>query len=237
MITRMAAGLVVAVLLVFSGVAGAIAQDATPVASPVAVPEELPITLIPWVVTDEMRPAAAQCTIEPVDVSALADALIAAEPRPAPIVTDNLLVAIPALGPADQATIDGILATLTQFWACNNAGNRPAMVASFTPLGTADLYGLDLNAADEELRAAVEGALVPGDPRPEGEISGIDGIISIVALNDGRTAALVLNTDPRIAGGDQVLDLIIFIEQDGRFLVDEFVGDPFDQTPGYGVEN
>jgi hypothetical protein len=237
MITRLAAGLVVAVLLSFSGVAGVVAQDATPAASPVAVPEELPITLIPWVVTDEMRPTAAQCTIEPVDVVALGDALIAAEPRPAPIVTDNLLVAIPALGPADQATIDGVLATLTQFWACNNAGNRPAMVASFTPLGTADLYGLDLSAADEDLRAAVEGALVPGDPRSEGEISGIDGIISIVALNDGRTAALVLNTDPRIAGGDQVLDLIIFIEQDGRYLVDEFVGDPFDQTPGYGIEN
>ena len=237
MIARMATGLVVAIVLSFSGVAGVIAQDATPVASPVAIPEELPITLIPWVVTDEMRPTAAQCTIAPVDVAALADALIAAEPRPAPVVTDNLLVAIPALGPADQATIDGVVATLTQFWACNNAGNRPAMVASFTPLGTADLYGLDLNAVDEDLRAAVEVALVLGDPRPEGEISGIDGIISIVALNDGRTAALVLNTDPRIAGGDQVLDLIIFIEQDGTFLVDEFIGDPFDQTPGYGVEN
>jgi hypothetical protein len=236
MYARWVAGLVLAGFLAMTGVANGIAQDATPVATPEAVLEDIPVTLIPWVVTDEMRPLASQCTIEPADVGAIADALIAADPRPAAAVTANLLVAIPALGPADQAAIDGVLATLTQFWACNNAGNRPAMVANFTPLGVADLYAIDVSLPDDELRAVVEGSLVAAEPRPEGEISGIDGIISIVALNDGRTAALVLNTDPRIAGGDQVLDLIIFIEQDGRFLVDEFIGDPFDQTPGYGVE-
>jgi hypothetical protein len=232
------AGSILAVLAVLSLAGGLAAQEATPEASPIAVEDDLtvPITLIPWVVTDQMTPAAEQCTVEAVSTDDIADALIAAEPREDLPLTDNLLVSIPAQAVADQATIDSILDTLTQFWACNNAGNRAAMVAVFTPLGVADLYGIDLTQAEAELRSAVAGALTPGEPRPEEEISGIDGIISIVTLEDGRTAALVLNTDPRIAGGDQVIDLIIFIEQDGQYLVDAFVGDPFDLTPGYGYD-
>ena len=151
-------------------------------------------------------------------------------------MTDNGLIAIPAVGPADQPAITGVLTTLTQFWACNNAGNRPALVSVFTPQGIADLYGFDLELEDAELRALVAAALTPGEPRPEEEVSGIDGITSIVLLEDGRIAALVVNTDPRIAGGDQVTDLVIFVQQDGAYLIDEFIGDPFDQTPGYGHE-
>jgi hypothetical protein len=219
--------------------AGVSAQDrATPEASPVAVADDLtlPVSLVPWVVTDMMIPAAEQCTVEALSTDAVADSLIEIEPRDAPVLTDNLIVAIPAQGPADQATIDGVLATLTQFWACNNAGDRAAMVAVFTPHGVADLYAIDLSQAEADLRAAVASALTESEPRPAEELSGIDGIISIVALEDGRTAALVLNTDPRIAGGDQVLDLVILIEQDGQYLIDAFIGDPFDQTPGYGIE-
>jgi hypothetical protein len=238
MIMRWAAGLALALVLGMGAGAGVSAQEATPEASPVAVAEDLtlPVSLVPWVVTDMMIPAAEQCTVEALSTDAVADSLIELEPRDAPAVTDNLVVAIDAEGSADQATIDGVLATLTQFWACNNAGNRAAMVAVFTAHGIADLYAIDLSAAEADLRAAVATALTESEPRPAEELSGIDGIISIMALADGRTAALVLNTDPRIAGGDQVLDLIILIEQDGQYLIDSFIGDPFDQAPGYGYE-
>jgi hypothetical protein len=236
MIRYAMAGILFALVLGLLPSVAAVAQEATPEASPAAVEQELPVDLRAWVVTDMMIPNAAQCTAEGVSTDEIADALIAAEPREPLELTDNNLVAIPALGPADSATIDGVLATLTQFWACNNAGNRPAMVSVFTPNAIADLYGIDLTLSDADLRSVVAGALTPSDPRPEEEISGIDGILAITALSDGRVAALVLNTDPRIAGGDQVLDLIIFIEQGGQYLVDAFVGDPFDQTPGYGFE-
>jgi hypothetical protein len=239
MIMRWAAGLALALVLGMGAAAGVAAQDrATPEASPVAVAEDLtlPVSLVPWVVTDMMIPAAEQCTVEALSTDAVADSLIEIEPRDDAALTDNLLVTIEAQGPADQATIDGVLATLTQFWACNNAGNRAAMVAVFTPQGISDLYGIDLSLAEADLRAAVATALTESEPRPAEETSGIDGIISIVALEDGRTAALVLNTDPRIAGGDQVLDLIIFVDENGQYMIDSFIGDPFDQTPGYGVE-
>ncbi|MBX3069240.1 MAG: hypothetical protein KF883_01930 [Thermomicrobiales bacterium] len=239
MIRNAIAGLVLAASVVVTGAAGTLAQNATPEASPVAVADELliPIDLVPWVVTDQMSPTAEQCTVDPVSTDDVADALIAIEPRGEPALTDNLLVEIAATGPPAQGVIDGVLETLTQFWACNNAGDRPAMVAVFTAQGIAELYGIDLELSDADLRAVVAASLTRGEPRPAEEVSGIDGIISIVMLQDGRVAALVVNTDPRIAGGSQVLDLIILANQGGRYLIDSFIGDPFNLTPGYGIDN
>lgn len=236
MIRSSIAGLMLAAIAGISMISGIAAQEATPEASPVAVAEELsvPVDLIPWVVTDPMIPTAEQCTVEPASTDDVADQLIAAEPRGEVPVTENFLAELPATGPAGEGVIDGVLATLTQFWACNNAGNRPAMVAVFTAYGIADLYGIDLELGDADLRAAVAASLTPGDPRPPEEISGIDGIISIVMLEDGRVAALVVNTDPRIAGGSQVLDLVIMVNEGGTYLIDTFLGDPFNLTPGYG---
>lgn len=224
------------------------AQDATPEATAVSVTPvtagetaatpaaAVPVTLTAWVVGDQVSPISEQCTAPAASTDETADQLATLDPRPDPALTNNGLIAIPAVGPADQTSISGVLATLTQFWACNNAGNRPALVSVFTPQGVADLYGFDLDLGDAELRALVAAALTPGEPRPVEEVSGIDGITSIVLLEDGRIAALVVNTDPRIAGGDQVTDLIVFVQQDGAYLIDEFIGDPFDQTPGYGHE-
>lgn len=236
MIRNVIAGLALAAAAVLGTTAGILAQEATPEASPVAVAEEIqvPVDLVPWVVTDQMSPTAEQCTVEPASTDEVADSLINAEPSGELELTDNQLVAIAATGPPAQGVIDGVLATLTQFWACNNAGNRPAMVAVFTAQGIADLYSIDLELDDAELRAVVAAALTPGEPRPAEELSGIDGIISIVMLEDGRVAALVVNTDPRVAGGSQVLDLVIMVNQGGAYLIDNFIGDPFNLTPGYG---
>lgn len=236
MIRNVIAGLALAAAAVLGTIAGSLAQEATPEASPVAVAEEIqvPVDLVPWVVTDQMSPTAEQCTVEPASTDEVADSLINAEPSAELVLTDNQLVAIAATGPPAQGVIDGVLATLTQFWACNNAGNRPAMVAVFTAQGIADLYSIDLDVDDAELRAVVAAALTPGEPRPADELSGIDGIVSIVMLDDGRVAALVVNTDPRVAGGSQVLDLVIMVNQGGAYLIDNFIGDPFNLTPGYG---
>lgn len=234
-----ASGLLLAVLMMGLSTSFAAAQDATPVAAdePAATPvAAIPVTLGAWVVGDEASPLAVQCTAPAASTDETADQLTALDPRPEPALTDNGLIAIPAVGPADQTAINGVLTTLTQFWACNNAGNRPALVSVFTPQGIADLYGFDLELGDAELRALVAAALTPGEPRPAEEVSGVDGITSVVLLEDGRVAALVVNTDPRIAGGDQVTDLIILTEVDGEYMIDEFIGDPFDQTPGYGHE-
>jgi hypothetical protein len=228
-----AAGLLLAGLIFAAGVA---AQEGTPVASPATEATPIPAELVAWSVGDPVAPAASQCTAAPASTDDVAASLLELESRRTPALTANGVIAIPAVGPADQPAIDGVLATLMQFWACNNAGQRAALVSTLTPQGIAELYNLDLSAGEEAVRAGVAAALTPGEAREAGDVASIDGIPSVVNLDDGRIAALVLNTDPAIADGDQVLDLFIFIEQDGTYLVDSFVGDPFDMTPGYGFE-
>jgi hypothetical protein len=219
---------------------GSFAQDATPEATPQASPEGVASSttavLGAWAVTDPFSPGPEQCTAEGASTDEVAAEILALESRVDPALTSNGVVEILAGAPADQGAIDGVLATLTQFWACNNAGSRASLVSVMTPQGVAELYDLDLSAGEEAVRAGVAAALTPGEPRPAEELAGIDGIPSIVQLEDGRVAALVLNTDPAIAGGDQVLDLFIFVNQDGQYMVDSFIGDPFDMIEGYGFE-
>ena len=185
---------------------------------------------------DPVAPAASQCTAAPASTDDVAASLLELESRRTPALTANGVIAIPAVGPADQPAIDGVLATLTQFWACNNAGQRAALVSTLTPQGIAELYDLDLSAGEEAVRAGVAAALTPGEPREPESWPASTAFRRSSTLDDGRIAALVLNTDPAIAEGDQVLDLFIFIEQDGAYLVDSFVGDPFDMIPEYGFD-
>ena len=83
---------------------------------------------------------------------------------------------------------------------------------------------------------AVAAALDNSGDRPQEEWASVDGVITIEYLGDGRTGALVLNTDPYVNDGDQVLDLFIFVNVNGVFQVDSVVFDPFDLSPGYGYE-
>jgi hypothetical protein len=214
----------------------AVAQDeeATPDASPPATPA--PVVLTAWAVSDPVRPEPSQCTVEPASTDEVAESLLALESRSPIELTSSGIVGIAATAPADGATVDGVLDTLTQFWACNNAGNRAALVAGMTPSGIADLYDLDLTADEATVRAAVAAALTPGEPRTSEELASIEGVISVVQLKDGRIAALVLNSDPRIAGGAAVQDLFVFEAQSGQYLIDGFVGDPFDTIDGYGYD-
>jgi hypothetical protein len=78
--------------------------------------------------------------------------------------------------------------------------------------------------------------LVNSGDREEGTEASIDGVLSIAFLGDGRTGALVLNTDPFVNNGLPVLDLFIFVNQNGVYQVESVIFDPFDLTPGYGFE-
>ena len=63
------------------------------------------------------------------------------------------------------------------------------------------------------------------------------GIVSALRVSGGgRTGALVLNTDPFVNNGLPVLDLFVFVNQNGVYQVDSVIFDPFDLTPGYGFE-
>ncbi len=177
-----------------------------------------------------------ECTADAVDVSTLAGSLA----TPIPVAGSNLTSAgiqeLQVTGLADAATIDGVLETLTLFWACTNAGNRPAVASLMTPAAVSQFYGIDLSLSGAELDDAVAAALDNSGDRPEGERASIDGVLTIEYLGDGRTGALVLNTDPYVNNGLPVLDLFVFVNLNGVFQIDSVIFDPFDLTPGYGFE-
>lgn len=212
----------------------ALAQDATPTA--VDTPESAAATLKPWVVEEPFTPPPDECTAGAVDIATLSNALATPIPVTAPNLTSHGLEAMHVTGLADAPTVAGVLDTLTLFWACTNAGNRPAVASLMTPAAVSQFYGVDLSLSGAELTSALEAALINSGDRPEEDWASIDGVLTIEYLGDGRTGALVLNTDPYVNDGDQVLDLVIFVNLNGVYQVDSFVFDPFDLTPGYGYE-
>jgi hypothetical protein len=224
----------IALLVALLSAVPVLAQDATPVAqgSPAAVAEELR----PWVVSDPFVPAPDECTADAIDVTSLATSLATPIPVAGPNLTSAGIEAMNVTGLADAATIEGVLDTLTLFWACTNAGNRPAVASLMTPAAISQFYGIDLSLSGAELEDAVTAALSNSGDRPDGERAFIDGVLTISYLGDGRTGALVLNTDPYVNNGLPVLDLFVFVNLNGVFQVDSVVFDPFDLTPGYGFE-
>jgi hypothetical protein len=233
--TRALASLAIALMAAVLSIAPALAQDATPVAEEepaAAVAEELR----PWVVSDPFTPAPDECTVDAVDLDSLAGTLATPIPVVAADVTSAGINAMDVTGLADAATIDGVIDTLTLFWACTNAGNRPAVAALMTPSAVSEFYGIDLSLTGDALAEAVANALVNSGDREEGTEAWIDGVLTISYLGDGRTGALVLNTDPFVNNGLPVLDLFVFVNLNGVYQVDSVIFDPFDLTPGYGFE-
>ncbi len=226
--------LAIALLAVMVLAAPALAQDATPVAeeSPAAVSDQLR----PWVVGEPFTPLPDECTVDPIDITQMTTSLATPIPVRAEELTAHDIEALAVTGLADAATVSGVVDTLTLFWACTNAGNRPAVAALMTPGAVSQFYGIDRSLSGQDLDDAVASALANSGDRPDDERASIDGVLTIVYLGDGRTGALVLNTDPYVNDGDQVLDFFIFANLNGVFQVDSVVFDPFDLTPGYGYE-
>jgi len=232
--TQTLASLAVVLMAAFLSIAPAHAQDATPEAeeAPAAAAEELR----PWVVSDPFTPAPDECTVDAIDVASLAGSLATPIPVVAADLTSFGINAMEVTGLADAATIDGVIDTLTLFWACTNAGNRPAVAGLMTPAAVSEFYGIDLSLTGAELEDAVANSLVNSGDREAGTEASIDGVLTISYLGDGRTGALVLNTDPFVNNGLPVLDLFVFVNLNGVYQVDSVLFDPFDLTPGYGFE-
>jgi len=215
-------GLSIAITVLLGGMASlapqASAQSATPVAGLNIDPEN--------------------CTTEPIstdDASALLATPVAAPALP---LTGNGIVALPVGEPADAQTAADIEAVVSQLWSCNNARDKARVLGLFTDqaiqesFGSAEGSSWDLAA----LRADVAAALTPGDPRSEEEWASVDGLVSVTVLEDGQIGVLILNSDPFVQDGDQVLDYFQFAQSEGAYLVSSFVLDPFDLTLDYGFE-
>jgi hypothetical protein len=166
------------------------------------------------------------CTVEPIDVEAVLNTLVAtpASEAASPIA-DDATATPPSGEPADEEIVAGVEETVRQFVACTNAVDRARLYGLFSPEWFILVSGLSPNDVPEPaliptIAARVETRLAGATPVAEEDLTGLVEIRDVVVLDDGRVAATVVTDGPEGAGES----LFIFLEQDGVFLVD-FVGD------------
>lgn len=191
--------LVFAVLTVLGGTAPVLAQ--------VASPPALPLT-----------PDPTACTVEPRLVDFFAQFIgTPAVPSSPPTTAPAEPFQLPAGDPANSETIAMVLDTLYQLGACLNAGELLRYAGVFTD--------------DFWRREFVQfGPVVAGDlatlgvtPRAlpdQGQVT-LLAVVEARVLDDGRVAALVDITDPFGNPPGPTRYAWVFVEQDGRWLIDE----------------
>jgi hypothetical protein len=228
-IVRIRFGALVFAVLLASAIGGTVYAQGTPTPGG---------ALTPYTFSPPFAPAPDQCTTTAISTDTAASLLATPVAAVTPPVTDHGIVALPSGVPADEATTTAVDAVLTQLWACNNARNKAAILTLMTDQAIqqsfGDTSGESFDMAD--LRADVAVALTPGEPRTTDELASIDAVASVLQQSDGQVGVLVLNTDPTVADGDQVLDYFAFVSDGGTWKVSNVVLDPFDLTPNYGFE-
>lgn len=182
----------------------------------------------------------ANCTTERISTDDMA--MVVATPAPESLlglsVSENGVAELPGGTPATADELAVVTATIDQLWACNNARDKAAVFALFTDEAIQDTVGASGGASWDaaDLRANVAAELTPGDPRAAEDWASVDAIVSATTYDDGQIGVLILNTDPLVADGDQVLDYFRFTMVDGVAIVSGVLLDPYDLTPDYGFE-
>lgn len=209
--SSMLIGLVLFALLTLGVGNSAAAQDTT----------ALPVT-----------PDPAECTAEPVTLDELL-ALTGATPIPGTpsggmeeeTAATPEAFALPEGEPADDETVAAVTDTLRETLACINTGNFLTSYAFFSDdFKRRDLEEFPITEADVPFFAATPEAL------PAEMHASLLAVREARVLEDGRVGALVETIFPDEAPGPQV-DFIIFVQEDGRWLLDEIIEDLEAQYP------
>lgn len=200
--------LVSLLLLAAFGAAGmwslAAAQDASPVA---AATYSLPVAASPELCTAEPRP------IE--DYEALLGTPSAGELPPTVITAGTA---------ADQATVDRVIAALVEIGACQSAMNFRSLDSLYTDAGFLEESGGGMDQESFDFITAQH------EPLEEADWAVIYDVAAVQVLADGRIAAIA-QFGPE---GRYGVDLMIFVDQDGQLLIDQWVDEPFDVVPDLG---
>ncbi len=169
-------------------------------------------------------PDPAECTVEPRPMTffeqfigtptAEQEAAMAAmeEATPGPAFQ------MPEGEPADEATVAAVLETLTQLGACINAGD---FWGRYAAVFTEDYFRREFERfgpIPEEERAFM--AATP-EPLPAGSRVELLAIVDVRLLPDGRVAGLFDVQDPFAEPPGPSRFYWEFVEEDGRWLIDE----------------
>lgn len=174
-----------------------------------------------------------ECVAEPrayEDIAAILD--IEGEGVPAPALTQIT----PPLGEvADPETAISIKEAARHVLACFNAGDIPRAAGLMTENGVQRAYwGLTIDEENREL-ARTRIAATP-EPRAEEVLVRLITVTDVSTLPDGRVAAFVVLNEPLLPPAGPETLLFIFSNQDGRWLVDDWI-DFSIVPPDFGAES
>jgi hypothetical protein len=194
------AGALLGLLLMGLVAPGAGAQEATPA-------------------VDFVTPDPADCQVEPRTVEDLMAFVVTPQSGAASPVSAEATPAtasIPGGEPADAEVVAGVTATATELYACYNANAFLQVFALFTDDSMARSF------VAEGITA--EGVKLLGTPiPPQAKEDWMSVAVWDVRVRpDGRIGAFLVSRNPM--GGDAIsTDYSIFVERDGRYLIDEVV--------------
>jgi hypothetical protein len=196
-----------AALMVVIGAAPAVAQQASPAASPAAMTG---------------APDPADCTIAPRSYKNL-QALIASPVAAAPAATPAAPT-LPQGAPVDAQTQAAVLATIHEGVACINANKIMSLLAIYS-----DSF-VNRFLSGQSITKAQYDQLVTAPPLPPDKRTEIIAVKGLVKLPDGRVAVLIVGDDlsnPRPASPT----LFIMAQHDGTWQIDDFEKTPSAATP------
>jgi len=133
-------------------------------------------------------------------------------------------VEITAGTPADQTTIDGVITTLVQVFACLNAGDYLRLGGAYTDAGFVEDSGS--NGLTQEV---IDFIASPPQAVPIEDRDVLYGVFAVQVLADGRVAAIM----QRGKDGRGGVTLMLFAEEDARWLIDLWVDEPFLIRPDF----
>jgi hypothetical protein len=190
------------------GAAAAVAaQDATPSAAAAGFP---------------ISPDPADCTGEPRSVDELLalwygpdGSPIAAAGAAIGEAADATSLTIPVGAPADEATAAAVLETVSQIFACFEAGDPLRAYAWFSD-DLSRLFGPEPGTPREDAEVFLSGEF---EPEEGGEASEIVAVTDVMDLDDGRVGAFVVESS-----GGRFDTVYAIFERDGdRLIADEII--------------
>jgi hypothetical protein len=175
--------------------------------------------------------APSECVAEPRAYEDIAAILaLDGEGVPAPAMTQIT----PPLGDiADPETSTSIKEAARHVLACFNAGDIPRAAGLMTENGVRRAYwGLTIDAENREF--ARTRITAPPEPRAEEALVRLTTVTDVSLLPDGRIAAFVVLNEPLLPPPGPETLLFVFANQDGRWLVDDWI-DFSIVPPNYGM--
>jgi mono/diheme cytochrome c family protein len=168
-------------------------------------------------------PAPEDCQVEPRSITAI----LAEAATPVAPADDATPFDWPRGDPATDADVGRITRTLRAFVACGNAGDYGRRLAFYSDRYLREFYG-GLSAADRQ--SALDTAATPAAALPADQRAWIDTVEDVSTLPDGRIGAHVVVEDP-VQHPHLQSFVVVFVQQGGRWLIDELHPDAAGTTP------